>query len=135
MTHRIHPIVVKQLPQTLSPRQERAFLIELEDYLRADRPRIVVDCSTLLKMDRGALQLLVCCLEEAMKRNGDVKLAGLSDTSIEVLDRTGVLTLFECYNSTTEAVRSFHRISIGSSHASAELHGSARQSEPAVQVA
>jgi anti-sigma B factor antagonist len=134
MTHRIHAIAVKQLPEILTLRQERAFLVDLEPHLRVDRPRIVLDCSGLLKMDRAALQLIVFCLEEAMKRNGDVKLAGLTDASIEVLDRTGVLNLFQCYNSTGEAVTSFRRISTIASHAAAEL-GDSYRSEAAAQVA
>jgi anti-anti-sigma factor len=134
MTHRFHSIVVKQFPQTLTSRQERAFLADLEDSLRVDRPRIVLDCSTLLKMDRAALQLLVCCLEEAMKRNGDVKLAGLSDASIDVLDRTGVLNLFEGYNTTDEAVSSFRRIPIGAPTAATEPDRKYR-AEAAAQVA
>ena len=135
MTPRHRAVAVKQLPETFDAQQGRRFFSELESSMNVDRPSLVLDCSRVRLMDTSAVHLLLCCLEEAMKRNGDVKLAGLSDTSIEVLDRTGVLNLFECYNSTTEAVRSFHRISIGSSHASAELHGSAHQSEPAVQVA
>jgi len=120
MTHRIHPIAVKQLPQTMTPLQEHLFLLDLESYLRADRPRIVIDCSALLRMDRAALQLLICCLEEAMKRNGDVKLAGLSDASIAVLRRLGVLDLFESYATATEAVSSFRRILPGASIAAVE---------------
>jgi anti-anti-sigma factor len=134
MTHRIHSIAIKQLPQTITPRQERAFLADLEPSLRVDRPRIVLDCSTLLKMDRAALQLLVCCLEEAMKRNGDVKLAGLSDASIDVLHRTGVLNLFESYNSTAEALHSFRHIPISASTAETEP-GVTYRAEAAAQVA
>jgi anti-anti-sigma regulatory factor len=40
-----------------------------------DRAYIVLDCSKVGVMDRSAIYLLLCCLEEAMKRNGDVKLA------------------------------------------------------------
>jgi anti-anti-sigma factor len=126
MTHRIHPIAVKQLPQIMTSRQEHLFLLDLESYLRADRPRIVIDCAALLQMDRAALQMLICCLEEAMKRNGDVKLAGLSEASIAVLERSGVRHLFESYATTTEAVSSFRRVLPGASMAAVEA-GTAKQ--------
>jgi len=46
-------------------------------------------------MDRSTINLLLCCLEEAMKRNGDVKLTALSEKSRVTLELTGASRLFE----------------------------------------
>jgi anti-anti-sigma regulatory factor len=53
------------------------------------------------------IHLLLHCLEEAMKRNGDVKLAALPPEGAEFLRITGVTRLFDIYETTAEAVNSF----------------------------
>jgi anti-anti-sigma regulatory factor len=60
-------------------------------------------------MDRFAIHMLLCCLEEAMKRNGDVKLAAVSPTARATLEMTRVDRLFEIYETETDAVNSFFR--------------------------
>ena len=44
-----------------------------------------------------------------MKRNGDVKLAALTDSAREILELTRVDRLFEIYDSEANAVDSFFR--------------------------
>ena len=53
--------------------------------------------------------MLLCCLEEAMKRNGDVKLASVPAAAEAILQLTLVDRLFEAFDSTAEAIDSFHR--------------------------
>jgi len=69
----------------------------------------VLDCSRVRAFDQSAAHLLLCCLEEAMKRNGDVKLAGISAATSAVLELSGLDRLFETYDTNTEAVNSFRR--------------------------
>jgi hypothetical protein len=48
--------------------------------------------------------LLLCCLEEAMKRNGDVKLAAIpagAEATVELI------RLFEIFETSADAVKSF----------------------------
>jgi anti-anti-sigma factor len=90
-------------------RRGRLFFKELECQMNIDRPCIVLDCSRVQDMDRFAIHMLLCCLEEAMKRDGDVKLAAVSPSARMVLEMTGVEQLFEIYDSETEAVNSFFR--------------------------
>lgn len=82
---------------------------ELETRINIDRPCVVLDCSKVREMDRFAIHMLLCCLEEAMKRNGDVKLAAVSPAARETLELTRVDRLFEIYDTETEAVNSFFR--------------------------
>jgi anti-anti-sigma regulatory factor len=110
MTNRVCAVKVEQLPETLSVRQGRLFLGELEDSINVDRPSIVLDCSKVRRMDRPAINLLLCCLEEAMKRNGDVKLAAVPQEARPILERSGVDHLFEIFDTNAEAVNSFSRI-------------------------
>jgi hypothetical protein len=61
-------------------------------------------------MDRAAVYLLLCCLEEAMKCDGDVKLAATSSEAMAILEFAGVSPLFESFYTIAEAVSSFRRL-------------------------
>ncbi len=103
-------VAVKQLPETLSVKQERIFLREIRTFMNTHSPYMVLDCSTVRRMDSSVVHLLLCCLEEAMKRNGDVKLAALPDGAGAVLELTGVNRLFDIYDTAADAVNSFHQL-------------------------
>ncbi|HEY3627685.1 MAG TPA: STAS domain-containing protein [Terracidiphilus sp.] len=102
-------VSVTQLPETVNIERGRRFFKELESRMNIDRPCIVLDCSKVREMDRFAIHMLLCCLEEAMKRDGDVKLAAVSPSAREALEMTRVDRLFEIYATETEAVNSFFR--------------------------
>jgi hypothetical protein len=55
------------------------------------------------------IHLLLCCLEEAMKRNGDVRLAALRPDVLAALKSAEVDSLFQCFETIGDAVESFHR--------------------------
>jgi anti-anti-sigma factor len=100
-------VAVKQLPETFSVKQGRSFLREVEFCLNADRPRVVLDCSKVRQLDSVGIQVLLRWLEEAMKRNGDVKLAAIPPGAAAILEFAGVEHLFEVFDSPAEAVNSF----------------------------
>ena len=102
-------VTVTQLPETMDTRRGRLFFKELESSVNVDRPCIVLDCSRVREMDRFAIHMLLCCLEEAMKRDGDVKLAAVSASAQARLELTRVDRLFEIYATESEAVNSFFR--------------------------
>jgi len=103
----LHPVSVKRLPEELGERKMREFLLEIDSCVDLNRPRIVLDCSRVREIDGNVIHLLLHCLEEAMKRNGDVKLAALPPEGSEFLQITGVSRLFDIYETTAEAVNSF----------------------------
>jgi anti-sigma B factor antagonist len=103
------PVVVKQLPKRLSVEEGHEFLIDVEPYLKAERPRVVLDCSEVRQLDSAGIQLLLRCLEEAMKRNGDVKLAGVGPAAAAILQLTNVDSLFESFDTCAEAIESFYQ--------------------------
>jgi len=84
-------------------------LRELESSMSVDRPFIVLDCSHVHRLDRSVVEVLLCCLEEAIKRNGDVKLASIPSGAEAILELTGVNRLFEIFDTTAGAVHSFHQ--------------------------
>ena len=62
-------------------------------------------------MDLPTVKLLLDCLEIAMKRNGDIKLAAMHAQPKAMLELTGVDRLFEFFDTTADAARSFRRLS------------------------
>jgi anti-sigma B factor antagonist len=105
-------VSVKQLPERLSIQQGRRFFRELEPHLQSDRPRVVLDCSKIRQLDSAGIHVLLRVLEEAMKRNGDVKLASVPPAAAAILERNRVGHLFEAFDNTADAVNSFHQIPI-----------------------
>ena len=103
------PVVVKLLPENLSVEQGRIFLLEVEPSLKADRPRLVLDCSKVRLLDSAGIQVLLHCLEEAMKRNGDIKLAAVPPAAADILELTKVDSLFEAFDNPADAVNSFYQ--------------------------
>lgn len=113
MRHRASTYEVREFPGALNALEGRRLLAEVQSYLHDDRLYIVLDCSKVSRMDRPAIQLLLCCLEEAIKRNGDVKLAALNAEARSTLKFTGVDRLFEIFDTNAEALNSFRRLSVG----------------------
>jgi anti-sigma B factor antagonist len=110
MTLRIRTVAVKQLPEILNAKQGRLFFNELESSVNVDRPCLVLDCSKLRQMDTSTVHLMLCCLEEALKRNGDVKLAAIPTGATAILELSGIDRLFEVFDTTNDAVSSFSRV-------------------------
>ena len=104
------PVVVMQVPEQLNLGQVPSFLQELAPLLESHRPRIVLDCSQVRYIDGAGIEMLLHCLEEAMKRDGDLKLADVSPESKVLLELMRVDRVFEVFATAEEAVRSFSTV-------------------------
>ncbi|MGA8529192.1 MAG: STAS domain-containing protein [Acidobacteriaceae bacterium] len=102
-------VLVKQLPCSSDLDQRLLFLAEVEDSMPQRRPCLVLDCSLLRELDEGALHMMLHCLEATLKRNGDVKLAALPPAVGDVFATARLERLFDVYETTAEAVASFHK--------------------------
>ena len=69
------PVVVKRVPDRLNLRLARTFLREVQPFLTSDRPQIVFDLSQVRQLDAAGVEMLLRCMSEAHKRDGDLKLA------------------------------------------------------------
>jgi len=101
------PVVIMQLPEKLNRENAQNFSLELEPLLECHRPRIVLDCSQVGYVDGAGVEMLLHSLEEAMKRDGDLKLSAVSPESEVMLELMRVDRVFEVFNTPEEAVRSF----------------------------
>lgn len=125
-------VIVRQLPQACAGKEGKAFLRELADAIAlCIRPNVVLDCSRVPAAAGDVIHLLMCCLEEAMKRNGDVRLSAVCPDSRAALDSAGLGRLFKVFGSTPEAVQSYRRPAIGRP----PLSVSANADQPAANAA
>jgi len=70
---------------------------------------LVFDFSGVRQLDSAGIEMLLRCLEEVMKRNGDIKLAAVPPAPAVILELTGVDRFFEIYENASDAVESFHQ--------------------------
>jgi anti-sigma B factor antagonist len=103
-----NPVIVMEVPSVLDQVEGKVFSQELQPLLETDRPRMVLDCSQLQHLDSAGIEVLLQCIDEAMKRDGDVKLAAVSPASLTILELMRVDRLFEIFETVDEATRSFH---------------------------
>jgi anti-anti-sigma factor len=103
------PVIVKRMPERLNQKQARIFLRDIEPLLNSDRPQLVFDCALIRQMDAAGIDMLLRCMAEVMKRDGELKLAAVSERAAVVLELTRTDRLFEIYATCGDAVRSFYR--------------------------
>lgn len=100
-------VSVIQLPDMLDAKGGKLLFRELESRMNVGRPCVVLNCAKN-HMDKYTVHLLLCCLEEAIKRDGDVKLCSLSENALANLRTTRADRLFEMYDTEADAVNSFY---------------------------
>jgi anti-sigma B factor antagonist len=105
------PVVVMQLPELLDREHAQSFMQDVEPLFESHRPRLVLDCSLVRSIDGAGVEMLLHCLEEALKRDGDLKLSAVSPESEVILELMRVDRIFEVFPTPDEAVRSFNVVS------------------------
>jgi len=95
------------MPEKMNLTQARKFLKEVQPFINSDRPQIVFDMSQVRHIDAAGVDVLLQCMRAAVKHDGDLKLAALSAHAAVVLELTRTGRLFEIYESSTSAVKSF----------------------------
>ncbi len=84
-----------------------AFRKHADGLLAAGNTRIVVDLSGVPMIDSTGIGNLVYLLTASRKRGGDVKLVNPSNMTGHSLKLTGLMTLFETFESIPRAAASF----------------------------
>jgi anti-sigma B factor antagonist len=102
-------VTIEQLPEITSEDQGRRLLGKIQERMSDRRPGLVLDCSGLSQLDKPVLHLLLSCLEEAMKRNGEARLAAVSPSAQGMLKSIGADRLFQIFASNADAVNSFYQ--------------------------
>jgi len=105
-------VIVRHFPEAFTGWARKRFFNEVKGHLDMDRPCVVLECSQLAQMDKHIVLMLLRCLEEAMKRNGDVRLAAVSPQAKAALKSTGADILFRFFETSEDAIASFQRRTI-----------------------
>ena len=88
---------------------ESTFLrVHVKELLNKSR-QIVLDLGNVTRIDSSGLGTLVALFVSARKAGADIKLANLGNHIREALRITRLVTVFEIFDKTEEAVASFHR--------------------------
>src|SRR5512132_1159718 len=101
------PVVVKRMPEPLNFKQARMFWHEIQPIVNSDRPQIVFDMALVKHLDAAGIDMLLQCMAEVMKRDGDLKLAAVSAEASAILELTRTDRFFEIYDNAADAVKSF----------------------------
>jgi anti-sigma B factor antagonist len=108
-TSKIAGVVVVYLCGAVPFGEESAsLLIQVKELLNESR-RIVLDLGDVTQFDSGSVGILVAVYDATRKAGGEMKLANLGDHTREVLQITKLLTVFEIFDRTEDAIASFHR--------------------------
>ena len=100
-------VTVRQFPHFLTPELSEAFFRGLMPVLENDRPYLVFDLSEVYQLNSLGVTVLLRCMEEVIKRNGDLKLVAPSPQLAAILELTRISDLFETFENCSDAVESF----------------------------
>jgi anti-anti-sigma factor len=103
------PVVIKRLPERLNSREARDFWREVQPIITSDRPQLVFDMAQVRHLDAAGVDLLLQCMAEVMKRDGDLKLAAVSAEAAVIMEMTRTDRFFEIYETASDAALSFNR--------------------------
>jgi anti-sigma B factor antagonist len=91
----------------------RLFESELQKSLREGRFRLVVNCSGLSYIASAGLGAMMGVIEEIRRNGGDLRLASLNETVLNIFEILGFDHLYRLFPSEAEAIASFRQDSPG----------------------
>jgi anti-sigma B factor antagonist len=109
-------VLVKRLPERMVMSGAAAFSREVKPFLRARKPRVVFDCSEVRRLDSAGAAALLECLDEAIKQDGDIKLAAVSNEMNVILQAVKIGRIFQIFDTVGEAEMSFRELTLPASN-------------------
>jgi anti-sigma B factor antagonist len=106
---KIDGVIVIHLSGTIFFGQESTSLRIQVKKLLDDSRQIVLDLENVTRIDSSGLGTLVALYASARKIGGDIKLANVGNHIKEALQITKLVTVFEIFGKTEEAIASFKR--------------------------
>jgi anti-sigma B factor antagonist len=108
--HAIDDVVVVTIGDGVTSNVATARLADaVRDLIQEGRCRIVVDLGGVRYLDSGGLGELVQCCAAVRAAGGVIKLVNVTRRLNDLLVVTKLLTVFDCYDSETDAIESFHQ--------------------------
>lgn len=87
----------------------RLFESEIQKALQQRRFKIVVNCSGLAYIASAGLGAIMGAIEEIRGNGGDLRLAGLNETVLNIFEILGFNHLYRIFPSEMEAIMSFRQ--------------------------
>ncbi len=112
--------VVMKLPHRVDAREARNLLRELKE-LPIEEPCVVVDLSAVRHMDSAALDVLLGCMVEVARRDGAMRLGGISPEAATVLELTRMDQVFAMFPTAADAVWNCNQIDEKAPQAAAQI--------------
>ena len=98
------PVTVMQLPDLSDPSAHRSFLREVKKFMDSSRqPRLIVDLSTVGQIGPESIDLLLECVDQAERSDGEVSVAGASRETEVILELTQATSVLNIFPSVLEA--------------------------------
>src|SRR5215470_10449089 len=95
--------MVLRFPERVSGAEARLFAERIGSELCLDRPRVIADLSRVRQIDSQALHVLLECLIEVTRQDGEFYLGAVSPEAATVLELTQMDTVFEILPEVAEA--------------------------------
>jgi anti-anti-sigma factor len=83
-------IIVVNLPEQVTAKETKHLLRDLREQLISHQPCVVLDMSDVREMDSKGIDLLLKCLAETLRRDGIIRVRGVSPEAATVLELTGM---------------------------------------------
>jgi anti-sigma B factor antagonist len=87
----------------------RVFESELQKALKEGRFRLVVNCAALSYIASAGLGAMMGVIEEIRRNGGDLRLASLNETVLNIFEILGFDHLYRLFPSEAEAIASFRQ--------------------------
>jgi anti-sigma B factor antagonist len=100
-------VIVSRLEGRLGIDELDAFQESIQKLLRGGHSQIVVDLNAVDYLDSNGIDVLLHCLAQAVRADGELKLAALSPASETILAITRASRFFEIFPTVEGAVASF----------------------------
>jgi anti-sigma B factor antagonist len=76
----------------------------IRDYVNADKKRVVIDLKEVDWMNSTGLGIMISCLKTVKESGGELRLSNVTDKIKSLLTITKLVTVFDTYDSTDEAI-------------------------------
>ena len=80
---------------------------KINELVKHDRIKIVMDLSDINFIDSTGLGCMVSCLRTVSKKGGDIKIAGLQAQVRAIFELTRLHRIFQIFDDTDTAIRNF----------------------------
>lgn len=96
--------VVVKMPENLTGSQVKALMRQLKPALKLDQPCVIMDMTQVRRISSEGFDLLLRCMRTVARRDGALKLAGISPQAATLLEIARLDRVFNMFPSAADAM-------------------------------